>query len=118
MTYVIGIDVGTKNACVGVFNGAGVLLAATSRPIATRKLAEDFAEQSSRDIWEATCDCVCGACADATCSLVVIDAVTSPCHRGYIFTILVGRTRRGLAVLRPGSRLSRGDDSRHGEKFK
>ncbi|WP_310218022.1 FGGY family carbohydrate kinase [Neorhizobium sp. 2083] len=47
----MGVDVGTGSARAGVFDAAGRLLGSASRPIATLKPAEDFVEQSSRDIW-------------------------------------------------------------------
>jgi len=92
MTYFVGVDVGTGSARAGVFDAAGRLLGSASRPIATLKPAEDFVEQSSRDIWDAVCDCVRRACVeamidvgkvagigfDATCSLVVVDADGGP----------------------------------------
>ncbi|WP_275184224.1 FGGY family carbohydrate kinase [Bradyrhizobium sp. CSA112] len=58
MTCFIGVDVGTGSARAGIFDAAGRLLASASKPIATLKPKEDFAEQSSRDIWDAVCDCV------------------------------------------------------------
>jgi len=92
MTFFLGVDVGTGSARAGLFDADGRLLAAASKPIATLKPAEDFVEQSSRDIWEAVCDCVRRACSqaaidvgkvtgigfDATCSLVVVDADGEP----------------------------------------
>ena len=92
MTYYLGVDIGTGSARAGVFDGSGVLLGSASRPIAVLRPAEDFVEQSSRDIWEAVCDCVRRACAaaaidgasvagigfDATCSLVVVDGDGGP----------------------------------------
>ena len=92
MQYYIGVDVGTGSARAGIFDGSGALLGSASRPIAMLRPAEDFVEQSSRDIWEAVCDCVRRACAetaidvtsvagigfDATCSLVVLDQDDNP----------------------------------------
>ena len=65
MTFFIGVDVGTGSARAGVFDAAGHLLGAASKPIATLKPAEDFVEQSSRDIWETVCDCVRRDCSEA-----------------------------------------------------
>lgn len=92
MTYFIGIDVGTGSARAGIFDASGRLLAAESRPIAMQRPREDYAEQSSRDIWESVCHCVRAACRsagidgtqitglgfDATCSLVVVDGEGEP----------------------------------------
>lgn len=92
MQYYLGVDVGTGSARAGVFDGSGVLLGSASRAIAVSRPAEDFVEQSSRDIWEAVCDCVRRACNeaaidvgavagigfDATCSLVAVDAAGGP----------------------------------------
>lgn len=92
MTYFIGVDVGTGSARAGLFDAKGSLLAAASRAIATARPAEDFVEQSSRDIWQAVCECVRQATAkaavdardiagigfDATCSLVAVDGTGNP----------------------------------------
>lgn len=92
MSYVLGIDVGTGSARAGVFDISGNLLGAESRAIAMFRPQTDFAQQSSRDIWEAVCHSVREAVAkaqidpakivgigfDATCSLVVADAEGRP----------------------------------------
>lgn len=88
----IGIDVGTGSVRAGIFDGQGNKLAAASRPIQTWRPEAFHAEQSSRDIWMATCDAVkeamqlagleadaiAGIGFDATCSLVVLDAQGNP----------------------------------------
>ncbi len=83
----IGVDVGTGSARAGVFDAHGRLLASAKRPIALWREPGEIVEQSSRDIWSATCAAVREAVAlsglaptaivgvgfDATCSLVVLD---------------------------------------------
>jgi FGGY-family pentulose kinase len=85
--YVIGIDVGTGSARAGVFDAQGHRLATSSQPIQMWQPQPHWAEQSSRDIWDAICRCVreclsqakiapqnvAGISFDATCSLVVLD---------------------------------------------
>lgn len=84
--YLIGIDVGTGSARAGVFDSAGVLLATAKRPIAMHREGGVIAEQSSAQIWQAVCESlreavadagidpaqVAGIGFDATCSLVVL----------------------------------------------
>lgn len=91
MTF-IGIDVGTGSARAGVFDTEGRLLAASGREVAMWRPRPDWAQQSSADIWEAICAAVREAVAasgvrredvaglgfDATCSLVLADAVDRP----------------------------------------
>lgn len=92
MSYFLGVDVGTGSARAGIFDVSGDLLGAGSRTIAMFRPQTDFAEQSSRDIWEAVCHSVREAVAkagidpaqvagigfDATCSLVAADAEGRP----------------------------------------
>lgn len=92
MAHFIGIDVGTGSARAGLFDSAGLLLAAASRPIQIWRPRPLHAEQSSRDIWQAICaavgkvladagvapDTVAGIGFDATCSLVVLDGAGRP----------------------------------------
>ncbi len=83
----IGVDVGTRSARAGVFDGEGRLLASAKRPIAIWREPGEIVEHSSADIWSATSAAVreavarCGLAPtavagvgfDATCSLVVLD---------------------------------------------
>lgn len=89
---IASASMSAPEARAGVFDAAGSLLGSAMKLIATQRPADDFVEQSSRDIWEAVCDCVRRACADAaidtaavtgigfdaTCSLVVVDAAGAP----------------------------------------
>ena len=82
----IGIDVGTGSARAGVFDRAGTMLGSAKQDIKIFRETGDIVEQSSTDIWEAVCNCVRRAVAeagidpasvsgigfDATCSLVVL----------------------------------------------
>lgn len=86
--HLIGVDVGTGSARAGVFDAAGQLRAAASRPIAIWHDEGGVVEQSSADIWAAACaavrkavaragiggDSVAGIGFDATCSMVVLGA--------------------------------------------
>jgi FGGY-family pentulose kinase len=88
----LGIDVGTGSARAGLFDAAGRMLGMGAHPIALHRPEEDFAEQSSDDIWTAcgvatraalaqagaTPDRVAGIGFDATCSLVLLDAGDRP----------------------------------------
>ncbi|WP_323013486.1 FGGY-family carbohydrate kinase, partial [Devosia sp.] len=88
----IGIDVGTGSARAGIFDAQGHELASASRPIRTWRPEAFHAEQSSGNIWQASCDAVkevmemAGLAADAikgigfdaTCSLVVLDEAGNP----------------------------------------
>ncbi|MEP0566026.1 MAG: FGGY family carbohydrate kinase, partial [Paracoccaceae bacterium] len=88
----VGIDVGTGSARAGVFDGAGILLAAAKRDIKLFRDGPHIAEQSSDDIWSCVCeatreavaqsgvspDAVKGLGFDATCSLVVLDSDGAP----------------------------------------
>lgn len=90
--FVIGIDVGTASVRAGVFDLGGRMFAAAAQPIQIFRPAENFAEQSSEDIWEATGRAVREACReagaaaesviglsfDATCSLVALDGDNHP----------------------------------------
>lgn len=82
----IGIDVGSASVRAGVFNVAGQRLAFAVRPISQFHPRINVVEQSSEEIWQATCDAVREAVGqaavqpqeirgigfDATCSLVVV----------------------------------------------
>src|SRR6516165_3451291 len=88
----IGVDVGTTSTRAGIFDGAGNLLATARRPIQVWHEAGDIVEQSSSDIWDASCSAVRAAMVeaalspeavkgigfDATCSLVVLDGGGAP----------------------------------------
>ncbi|KAK7291896.1 hypothetical protein RIF29_07429 [Crotalaria pallida] len=87
----LGVDVGTGSARAGLFDEEGKLLGSSSSPI---QIWKDGAcvEQSSTDIWLAICAAVKAACSQAkvapsevkglgfaaTCSLVAVDADSSP----------------------------------------
>jgi len=89
---VIGIDVGSSSARAGVFDLNGELLTSAAGAIEMFNPAEDFAEQSSENIWQAICSSVRDATSsagvtsgqvmgigfDATCSLVAIDVDGNP----------------------------------------
>lgn len=90
--YVIGIDVGTGSARVGIFSQQGELIAQANHDIQIWKPKTDFVQQSSENIWEAICHSVKQAMAesnlkpekiagigfDATCSLVVLGKDNKP----------------------------------------
>lgn len=89
---VVGVDVGTGSARAGVFTLRGEMLAAADHPIQIFRPRPDYAEHSSRDIWQAVGQAVRGALSksampaekivgisfDATCSLVALDAENAP----------------------------------------
>ncbi|HQY59885.1 MAG: FGGY-family carbohydrate kinase [Myxococcales bacterium] len=91
-SLTLGVDVGTGSARAGLFDASGALRGLGVCPIAMGTPEEDFAEQSSEDIWRAcgvavraalasagaTADDVAGVGFDATCSLVVLDADDAP----------------------------------------
>jgi len=84
--YVIGVDVGTMSVRAGVFALDGTMVAHAVEFIQIARPKENFVEQSSDDIWEATGRAVRAAVAnagirpkqvigisyDATCSLVAL----------------------------------------------
>jgi FGGY-family pentulose kinase len=90
--FYLGIDVGTGSVRAGIFDAAGVMRGTGFREILLFRPQEDFVEQSSDDIWRACGDATRAALAqaglsagdvrgigfDATCSLVVLDAVDRP----------------------------------------
>ncbi|MFC3072168.1 FGGY-family carbohydrate kinase [Shinella pollutisoli] len=90
--YFIGIDVGTGSARAGIFDEKGGLVAAAKRPVTIWHEPGHIVEQSSEQIWQAVCESVREAVAeagiaaedvaglgfDATCSLVVIDPDGAP----------------------------------------
>jgi FGGY-family pentulose kinase len=89
---VMAVDVGTGSARVGLFDGAGGLLARSVRPILMNRPGPDHAEHDSEDIWRAVCEAalearakaglaapaVIGISFDATCSLVALDRQDRP----------------------------------------
>ncbi|POP47757.1 ribulokinase [Superficieibacter electus] len=89
---IIGVDVGSGSVRAGIFDLNGTLLAHATRPITLWREAGHVVEQSSREIWQAVCQCikesvasagvvpasVAGIGFDATCSLVVLDADGKP----------------------------------------
>jgi FGGY-family pentulose kinase len=84
--YVIGVDVGTMSVRAGVFALDGTMVAHAVEFIQIARPRENFVEQSSDDIWEATGravraavvnagirpEQVIGISYDATCSLVAL----------------------------------------------
>lgn len=92
MSAVIGVDVGTGSARAGVFDLNGKLLASHKQDIQMWRDADDIAEQSSDDIWQAVCASVRSAVTqsgldpqevggigfDAACSMVVLDHEMQP----------------------------------------
>ena len=88
----LGIDIGTGSARAGLFDAAGDLLAMSTHPIRIWKPEADVTEQSSADIWQATCTAVREAVAsagvgpaqvrgigfDATCSMVILGEGDQP----------------------------------------
>ena len=90
--HYLGIDVGTGSARAGIFDARGVMLGMGVQPIAMFRPAEDFAEHSSADIWEACGvatrkalaaagigpESIAGIGFDATCSLVALDENDRP----------------------------------------
>lgn len=90
--YVIGVDVGTGSVRAGIFNLQGKMLGMGVRPIAMNVPEENYAEQSSDNIWKQTCASVKEAVKksgisakqvssisfDATCSLVALGEEDKP----------------------------------------
>jgi ribulose kinase len=82
----IGTDVGTRSVRVGAFDRTGKLRGKAEHPIRIWMPKPEYVEQSSEDIWKATCKAmraclhtgrinpksVGGISFDATCSLVAI----------------------------------------------
>jgi len=89
---VAAVDVGTGSARAALFDTSGNLLGRAEHPIALNCPHPDHAEQSSNDIWQATCqalraarqqagvpaEAVAGISFDATCSLVALDGQQHP----------------------------------------
>lgn len=87
-----GIDVGSGSARVGLFDHDGALFSSATRTIQMFNPVDEFAEQSSTDIWQSICAALHEAMAsagitaekvkgigfDATCSLVAVDADGRP----------------------------------------
>jgi FGGY-family pentulose kinase len=92
MSFVLGVDCGTASVRAAVVKLDGTIVGVHTHPIQIFKPKTDHMEQSSDDIWNATCEAVKGAIAvsgvdpttisgvgfDATCSLVVLDASGAP----------------------------------------
>jgi len=90
--YFVGVDVGTGSARAGVFDSTGKKLGSASHDIDTYLPEANFVQQSSENIWQAVCQSVRNALAqanidatlvrgigfDATCSLVATDASGKP----------------------------------------
>ena len=90
--YVIGVDVGTGSARAGIFDLDGRMVASAKRDITLFHASGAIVEQSSGEIWNAVCESVKDALAqatvspdhvagigfDATCSLVVLGAGGQP----------------------------------------
>ncbi len=89
---VLGVDVGTGSVRAALFDARGARLGLGTHPIQLYRPREDFAEQSSDDIWSAcgsairaalveariTASDIAGIGFDATCSLVLLDADDRP----------------------------------------
>jgi FGGY-family pentulose kinase len=89
---LVAVDVGTGSARAGVLTAQGRLLARREFPIVMNRSDANHAEHDSEQIWQAVCDAVRAAMADAgaapadvrglsfdaTCSLVVRDAEGAP----------------------------------------
>jgi FGGY-family pentulose kinase len=88
----LGVDVGTSSVRAALFDAGGAMRGVAAHPIRLERPREDFAEQSSDDIWaacgavvraalmqaSATPENVAGIGFDATCSLVALDAHDRP----------------------------------------
>ncbi|MGQ9646915.1 MAG: FGGY-family carbohydrate kinase [Thermodesulfobacteriota bacterium] len=88
----LGVDVGTGSVRVGAFSPRGHLRGKAEHPIRIWRPKPEFVEQSSEDIWKATCramkaclrsarinpESVKGLSFDATCSLVALGENLSP----------------------------------------
>jgi FGGY-family pentulose kinase len=90
--YVVGVDIGTGSARAAIFDFQGRMIVTAQHPIQIFRPCRDHVEQSSRDIWRATCRSVRAALEqgevnpelvgaisfDATCSLVALDEQDQP----------------------------------------
>lgn len=111
MTYYIGIDVGTGSARAGVFSAEGQLLASAKHDIQMQRPHSDWAQQNTRDIWQAVCfsvrhalekSAVTGAEVaaigfDATCSLALADGRGQPLDLGGGDDVLLWMDQRAVA---------------------
>jgi xylulokinase len=52
--YVLAVDLGTSGPKVALVGDDGAIAAHTARPVSTRRLAPDAAEQDPEEIWDAT----------------------------------------------------------------
>jgi len=89
---VIAVDVGSTSARAGVFDANGRRLARAEHGFAVNRPQTGHAEHSSDEIWRAVCaavrqavtaaaiapETVAGLAFDATCSLVMLDAMGQP----------------------------------------
>ncbi|MEX3844252.1 FGGY-family carbohydrate kinase [Paraburkholderia sp. BR10882] len=90
--HTVGVDVGTGSARAGIFDSAGRMLASAKHDISVFHESGAIVEQSSTQIWNAVCQAVKEALAqaaispeqiagigfDATCSLVVLGEGGTP----------------------------------------
>ncbi|MFP4899139.1 FGGY family carbohydrate kinase, partial [Paraburkholderia sp. BR14261] len=90
--HTVGVDVGTGSARAGIFDSAGRMLASAKHDISVFHESGGIVEQSSTQIWNAVCQAVKEALAqaaispeqiagigfDATCSLVVLGEGGTP----------------------------------------
>ncbi|MEX3962169.1 FGGY-family carbohydrate kinase [Paraburkholderia sp. EG286B] len=90
--HTVGVDVGTGSARAGIFDSAGRMLASAKHDISVFHESGAIVEQSSTQIWNAVCQAVKDALAqaaispeqiagigfDATCSLVVLGEGGTP----------------------------------------
>lgn len=58
MKYYIGVDVGTSSVRAGLFRSNGTLIITKSHHIKINEPEPELYEQSSDDIWQATCTVV------------------------------------------------------------
>lgn len=91
-SYYLGVDVGTGSARAGIFDSSGNRCGMGVEPIQSWRPEEDFVEQSSDDIWDASGKAIRAALVeggiearqirgvgfDATCSLVVLGEGDAP----------------------------------------
>jgi FGGY-family pentulose kinase len=113
--HYLGVDVGTGSVRAAIFDASGVRLGMGVHPIGIHRPEQDFAEQSSDEIWagagvairaalsEASLApaAIAGIGFDATCSLVLLDAddrpvSVSPSGRGE-HNVIVWMDHRAIA---------------------
>ncbi|KAJ3177648.1 hypothetical protein HDU87_004401 [Geranomyces variabilis] len=90
--YYLGVDVGTSSARAAIVDAHGRILATHVSPLETNAPRPDYFEQSSENIWQASCTAVQHAVRqsnidptaikglgfDATCSLVALSYTLAP----------------------------------------